>query len=591
LTALVTLQRLILPDEQVCQEVRLYARCLRGSGYSPETSELLLQVGGRVSFATYYGSFSFGKWRSLAGLARLFLRLDFSGAGELQVCHRRVGRPPQLLATKAVAAGPVEIEVPLPEGDDGIIAPEFLASQPTVIRGGAWLTSDPPRRAVRLGIVITSFRREEAVHATVRRLAGGLLSDPQIDASIVVIDNGQTLSPADVAGATLIPNLNLGGSGGFARGLAHLQDNEGFTHAVFMDDDASTELESVRRAYQMLRYAQDDATAIVSALLYQEYPGIQLEAAGQMPRDAWVPARPGVDLRKVREVLANESPFRIDYGGWWMFFFPLEKVRNLPFPFFLRGDDVEFPRANDFHLVTLNGIASYGPDFFRKESPVNIALDRRGNLVNVLLHGSLWDAWRGAARGVQKGVMLANRYCYDHVDALCEGTRDVLAGPSAFEDLAGFAGGRRRQFAACTRQPRISADEVAHYPLISRQQHGRLWHVLRLLLLNGHLLPRFLLVRSPGILGTVWESPGSEVFLRPVVIVREGIDGGAVVAERSVARYFASLIRVCWLSLRLAMAAQRLRREFRAKRQWFGSRDYWNKQFLAKAGKPGGGKG
>lgn len=577
------LQSLILPDISVCQELGLYVHRLHGAEIAYQASELRLIAGGRVSFASLYGGFSIGKWRKIAGIERLVLRLDVAGAGQVELWHWRAGHPRRMvLAADLPAIGPAEIEVPLSEYEDldGIIAPEFVAWEPATIRGGSWLTPDVPRRHVRLGIVITSFRREAAVRATVRRLAAALGADGAIDASLVVVDNGRTLTPDDVPGATLIPNLNLGGSGGFARGLVHLQDAGGFTHAVFMDDDASTELESVRRALQLLSYAKDGATAIVSGLLFEEYPGIQLEAAGQMPRDAWIPARPGADLRRIEELVANELPFRVDYGGWWMFFFPLTGLRNLPFPFFLRGDDVEFPRANGFRLVTLNGIASYGPDFFRKESPVNVALDRRGNLVNVLLHGTVKDALRGAARGIQKGLMLANRYCYDHVDALCEGTRDVLAGPAAFEDLAGFTEGRRKEFSACVRQPRLTPLQVDEYPFIERRRHNWLWHLVRLVFFNGHLLPRFLLFRSEGILGTVWDSPGAEVFLRPRVVIREGIEGKGVLAERDAVRYFASMTRLTLLSLRLALAVPRLRREFSAARARFGSREYWDRQFI-----------
>ena len=576
------LQRLIFPDLDICQELPLYAHCLHGAEYAYNHRALRVQEGGRMSFATLYGGFSIGKWRTITGLSRLVLRLDLSGAGQVEVFNWQAGHPRRLLVAQEVSAeGTVEIEVPLPEDAGGIIAPEFVAWQETWVRGGVWLTPDAPRRPVKLGIVITTFRREEAAKATVRRLSSWLLADVSVDAAIVVVDNGRTLAPEDVPGATLISSLNLGGSGGFARGLTHLQDTGGFTHAVFMDDDASTELESVRRAFQLLRYARDDATAIVSALIFEEYPGIQLEAAGQMPCDPWRPARPSVDLRSLHNVIENELPFRVDYGGWWMFFFPLRQVRNLPFPFFLRGDDVEFPRANEFSLVTLNGIASYGPDFLRKESPVNIALDRRGNLVNVLLHGSTKDALLGAARSFLKGVQLANRYCYDHVDALAEGVRDVLAGPGSFDDLAGFVGGRRKEFAACVCQPRLAAAELQAYEPIVARRHGRFSHVLRLLVFNGHLLPRFLLVRSPGILGTVWGSPGAEVFLRPRVIVLEGMEGKGILAERDVRRYFLMLTKVAWLSFRLALAAPRLRREFRATRTRFGSREYWDQQFQA----------
>jgi hypothetical protein len=580
------LQHLILPDLDVCQELDLYVRCWAGSAYAYGAGELRLQPFGQVIFDTLYGGFSIGKWREVTGLSQLRIELSASGSGELAVWHYRAGHPRRLVTAMEVAPGqPWAVEIPVSDDDDGILAPSITAWEPTIIRGGAWLTGEAPRRTVRLGIVITTFRRETAVKATVARLSSWVTEGAPCETTIIVVDNGRTMLAEDVPGATLIPSPNLGGSGGFARGLAYLQDTGGFTHAVFMDDDAATELESVRRAIQLLRYARGEATAIVSALLFEEYPGIQLEAAGQMPADAWIPARPRVDLRRVECLIDNELPFRVDYGGWWLFFFPLRQVRHLPFPFFVRGDDVDFPRANDFELVTLNGIASFGPDFYRKESPVNVALDRRGNLVNVLLHGSTRHAWLGVLRGLQKAIRLANRYCYDHVDALAEGTRDVLAGPQAFEDLAGFVTGRRRELAACVRQPRCSIDELRQYPQAPPRHYSSMYGIVRLLLCNGHLLPRFLLIRTPCFLKTVWDSEGAEVFLRPRVLIHEGLDNQVILADRDVRRYFGSLARVGWLSLRLALAIPRLRRAFRETRSHFGSRPYWDSQFRAEATK------
>jgi hypothetical protein len=574
------LQRLILPDLGVCPELDLYARCEGAAAYAYRRGELKLAAGGRVSFATLYGAFSIGKWRRLAGISSLRLRLDISGEGQVVIWTWRDGQDRRYLASAEVpASGGVALEIPLATGLEGIIAPEVTAWGPMSVRGGAWETDDAPRRDVKLGMVITTFQREAAVKESVRRLVSGMLSDISPSTQLVVVDNGRTLAPDDVPGATLVPNPNLGGAGGFARGLCWLQDAGDFTHAVFMDDDASAELESIRRAVNFLRYVSDDRTAMVSGLLFEEYPGIQLEAAGQMPGDVWMPARPGVDLRKTKNLVANELPFRVDYGGWWMFFFPLMHVRNLPFPFFVRGDDVEFPRANDFVLVTLNGVNSFGPDFFRKESPVNVALDRRGNLVNVLLHGSGRSAVRGVVRGLEKGLAFANRYCYDHVDALCEGTLDVLGGPSSFEDLSGFADGRRKEFAACARQRRLAPDKVAGYATVSPRPRGFIWHGFRLLLLNGHVLPRFMLRRRPVVLGTVWEAPGSEAFLRPFVLVREGLSGTLIFAERDVRRYFLSLTRLAWLSIRLLAALPRLQGDFRRARGEFGSRSYWERQF------------
>ena len=123
------------------------------------------------------------------------------------------------------------------------------------------------------------------------------------------------------------------------------------------------------------------------------------------------------------------------------------------------------------------------------------------------------------------------------------------------------------------------AEVGAQYPDLPRYKRSVLWHITRLLLCNGHLLPRFLLVRGPGILDTVRRNPGAEVFLCPMVFIHEGLAGQVIVAERDVRRYFASVGKVAALSVRLLFSLPRVRREFREARAWFGSRAYWDGQF------------
>ncbi len=72
------------------------------------------------------------------------------------------------------------------------------------------------------------------------------------------------------------------------------------------------------------------------------------------------------------------------YGGWWFFAFPIKQVTRYPFPFFVRGDDINFSLANDFHITTLNGVVSFAEDFSDKESPMTLYLDLRNHMVQHL---------------------------------------------------------------------------------------------------------------------------------------------------------------------------------------------------------------
>src|SRR5204863_6262006 len=142
----------------------------------------------------------------------------------------------------------------------------------------AYVTSDPPRK-VRLGIVITHFNRQAQVVPAIGRIQRALLDRPALREllTLTVVDNSRNLGLASGDGVEVIANRNLGGTGGFVRGLLSLIDGGRHTHALFMDDDASCETESIARCLALLQYARSSALAVAGALLRALEPWRLLE--------------------------------------------------------------------------------------------------------------------------------------------------------------------------------------------------------------------------------------------------------------------------------------------------------------------------
>lgn len=55
------------------------------------------------------------------------------------------------------------------------------------------------------------------------------------------------------------------------------------------------------------------------------------------------------------------------------------------FPFFVRGDDIEFSYTNKFKIIHMNGIAVWQEDFKIKESPMTLYLDVRSHVLHHLV--------------------------------------------------------------------------------------------------------------------------------------------------------------------------------------------------------------
>ena len=122
----------------------------------------------------------------------------------------------------------------------------------------------------------------------------------------------------------IIPNKNVGGSGGFTRGLIQAErDSEKYhlSHVIFMDDDIVIEPDALVRTYAILALLKDEYKnkGIGGAHLRLDFPYIQ-HASGE----SWSPCgiiskKQGLDLRKYKECIKNEEEISEEhsYNGWW----------------------------------------------------------------------------------------------------------------------------------------------------------------------------------------------------------------------------------------------------------------------------------
>ena len=97
-----------------------------------------------------------------------------------------------------------------------------------------------------------------------------------------VVDNGRTLPAVELSDelVTVIPNNNVGGAGGFARGMiSALEDERSFSHVLLMDDDVRMSPESIKRTFNLLSLVSDaySDAFINGAMLKLSEPDVQYE--------------------------------------------------------------------------------------------------------------------------------------------------------------------------------------------------------------------------------------------------------------------------------------------------------------------------
>jgi hypothetical protein len=278
----ILLQTLAMPDPEICTETDLFFHRDPGVALSTERGALIFRDGARVWTDSYMNLLNLGTWTRSGRLHGLTLRLQGQGRFALYVSLLRtwgdVARAIEEVCTLTEEGVELDLGALLgpraadtaAAGGDGIVVLRLTAlGDDAELSGGAWLADCPDPAEVRLAIIVTTFRREAEVAITARRITGFLDSwEPLLGAAarLYLVDNGGTARPAPHPSLTLVKNPNLGGAGGFARGLAEARD-AGFTHCLFMDDDASMQMEALVRTIAFLRLARSPKAALSGAMI------------------------------------------------------------------------------------------------------------------------------------------------------------------------------------------------------------------------------------------------------------------------------------------------------------------------------------
>lgn len=503
-----TLQELIWPEQGICTERTLYMRLDRAAGFDEDSRCLQFAAGGLAKFDTYFNMFPIGKWVKHCALENLSLALSGTGQFELVVRIAIPDRSGETLASRIVTlsdAGPTQIDLShfSEISDRGVLTFDLVALSDGQLTGAAWQTSQTPQRMPQIALSITTFKREAAVQATVARFEQFITTSALKDQlHLIVVDNGQSAGLTASDHVSPIDNENLGGAGGFSRGLLEARAR-GASHCLFMDDDATVHMQAVERTWAFLAYATNDASAVAGAMAHGSHRWAIWEN-GALFWTSCKPLQMGTDLRKPKEILKMEfESTRMQdpnfYGGWWYFAFPVDHAKHMPFPFFVRGDDVSFSLVHDFNTVTLPGVVSFQDSFTDKESPLTWYLDLRSHIAHHLSIPRMANGWKGSLK--MPVLFFARNVLRHHFNTQAANAlafQDVMRGPGFFAENADMAT-RRGDLKQITSAPEWGDEawKPIQGPLPRERRNinpnNPVWRLLMKLTLNGYLIPFFTL--------------------------------------------------------------------------------------------------
>ena len=576
-----------------------------------------LHFSGTINFLTYFNACSIAKWKQYTGIdeAKLHLELSgdicavqFVGISSGDTSETVLGSGQRLVVKNGSSTEHSSISVfdlKIPETDKDLVGFILQTRGEAAIHNAYYFTEIQEDRlnTVNLALVTTTFKKEEYILSNIDLVKRELLLADDLEPQVFhmyVIDNGCTLDSDGLSDSvvTVLSNKNVGGSGGFARGMMEvLASSRAFTHILLMDDDVIVSAESIKRTYNLLRLAQGNyRNAFVNGGM------IALEEPNLLYEDISFVLKSGVHHRikgnlyidSVSDAAKNES---IDvevpnaFGGWWFSCMPVSVIKEhgLPFPFFVRVDDVEYAIRVQATFMTMNGICVWHEGFEGRFKPsvdvyqysrnffIMIALD---DCASKLLYFKRWE----------RNVRLFLRTMeYDTVDLFLDALEDYLKGPDYIASINGEELMRRN---AAKNEKFVSIKELAYDDSVALNENkgvlpdefvedaprgpGRLTALWRTLPYDRHMLPDALLRDKPARIIRGRGAPFSPSSAGTKSLVVYEIDGTVSVRQMDKERYKAIMSRLNRLKKEYKERGAEVRAAYKAAKPWMTSWDFWN---------------
>ena len=263
------LQHMLMPRAGICNQQDMYVRADKKKvHFVNEHQTLQFKKFGTAWFDTYFNGFSIEKWRKYTQVEQISVTLQLKGKFEIQLCskekiHNNISEK-ELSVTSFESQEITPVTIPFQSYDNkGMFFVRLDAMEDGAEFHGGYYSADIAEDSlydVDIAINICTFRREPFVKRNLAILRQYILENAENELSphlqVFISDNGKTLDIPSLSTEKIhiVPNKNVGGAGGFTRGLIEIMHCEYYraTHALFMDDDVVIDPEALYRTYTLL---------------------------------------------------------------------------------------------------------------------------------------------------------------------------------------------------------------------------------------------------------------------------------------------------------------------------------------------------
>jgi galactofuranosylgalactofuranosylrhamnosyl-N-acetylglucosaminyl-diphospho-decaprenol beta-1,5/1,6-galactofuranosyltransferase len=414
-----------------------------------------VRSGEQLSLGTYFNAFPASYWRRWTHLRDVRLVIETAGHGSVTVYKSNArGTIQRVNGARVDGEARTEFDLSIrPFGDGGWYWFDLVASAgDLVLREARWEGTPPLRTGETATIQITTMDKPDFCLANVRTLA----DHPdalELAKEVLIVDQGSRkvadqpgfAEVSALLGAKLrvINQANLGGSGGFARGMYEGVENDS-DYVLLLDDDVVMEPESIMR--MMAFSGRCKNPTIVGGHMFDLYSRSTLYSMGEtIDARRFSPSQPHQDMQmrhdfsvsNLRQTPWLHRRFDVDYNGWWMCMIPTSVIRDigLPLPLFIKWDDSEYglrARAAGFRTVSLPGAALWHISWIDKDDLVGwqAYFHNRNRLITAILHSPLRKGGDVLRESFQEDVKHLVSLQYFTANNRLDARDDLLTGPA-----------------------------------------------------------------------------------------------------------------------------------------------------------------
>lgn len=589
----------------------------------PETREWTLGGTGTTDFTTYFNALSVLKLRKYTRATGFHLHLEIKGARctVTQTKAYRLSPEPELEPkVSAVTKGGnawESVDLTLNVDDEMVLAGFQIKTTGKVTCRNAYYTLDidGDLADVELSLSTTTFKKESYITKNINLVKKEILdSDNDIAKHfrMHVIDNGQTLPYEELSDdkVTVSPNENVGGAGGFARGMIEsMEQDVPATHVLLMDDDVEVSPESIMRTYNLLRIVKPQySEAFVSGAMlnYEDVQDMREDTGFIEPNiGVCVPAKPPLQVTKFVDIVYNEcydetmSVKKANrYAAWWYCCIPMSVIKRngMPMPIFVRYDDVEYGIRCKPTFMTMNGLGIWHSKF---EIRYNAAVERYQSIRNGMIAQmttELAPSIDTFLRELRDQVNLElKKFNYTDAELALAGFEDFLKGPDFIKKPVAqecfMKANREKEKLVSFEELQKQADSMGLEDLdlstLTRQvidyDKPRTWteRAFDYVTCNGHRVlvtkPKnkdYVVIPSAG-----WIYPAGMIHDEKIIVAVDWFNKKGIIRTKNVDRYKEVMKRYKRDLAYFKKHRSRLEQEYKAARKTLTSIPFW-KQYL-----------